>query len=105
MYTYKAKLISVVDADTLDAFIDLGFQLTIRQRIRLYQTKPIPEKRDESIEALKGRLSGQFIVQTIFNRKNKTGRIFGILYETENEKSINAQMVEDGLLEKFEQVA
>jgi len=67
--------------------------------------KPIPEKRDESVEALKARLSGPFIVQTIFNRKNKTGRIFGILYETENEKSINAQMVEDGLLEKFEQAA
>ena len=105
MYTYKAKLISVVDADTLDAFIDLGFQLTIRQRIGLYQTKPIPEKRDESVEDLKERLSSPFIVQTIFNRKNKTGRIFGILYETENEKSINAQMVEDGLLEKFEQAA
>ena len=54
---------------------------------------------------MKERLSSPFIVQTIFNRKNKTGRIFGILYETENEKSVNAQMVEDGLLEKFEQAA
>ena len=66
MYTYKAKLINVVDADTLDAFIDLGFQLTIRQRIRLYQTKPIPEKRDESVEFLKERLASPFIVKSIF---------------------------------------
>ena len=35
MYTNKAKLERVVDGDTLDASIDLGFDVTVRKRIRL----------------------------------------------------------------------
>ena len=35
MYTYKAKLERVVDGDTLDASIDLGFDVIVRKRIRL----------------------------------------------------------------------
>ena len=35
MYTYKAKLDRVVDGDTIDANIDLGFDITIHKRIRL----------------------------------------------------------------------
>ena len=29
MYTYKAKLDRVIDGDTIDANIDLGFDITI----------------------------------------------------------------------------
>ena len=29
MYTYKAKLDRVIDGDTVDAYIDLGFDITI----------------------------------------------------------------------------
>ena len=35
MYEYKAKLIKVVDGDTLDAMIDLGFDIWVKKRIRL----------------------------------------------------------------------
>jgi micrococcal nuclease len=35
MYEYKAKLIKVVDADTMDFQIDVGFKMTTLQRIRL----------------------------------------------------------------------
>ena len=35
MYDYKATLVRVVDGDTVDANIDLGFDITIKKRIRL----------------------------------------------------------------------
>lgn len=35
MWTYRAKVVNVVDADTLDLLIDLGFHLGFEQRIRL----------------------------------------------------------------------
>ena len=35
MYEYRAKLVRVVDGDTVDALIDCGFSLFTRQRIRL----------------------------------------------------------------------
>ena len=33
---YVAKVVRVVDGDTLDVDIDLGFDLTLRERVRLY---------------------------------------------------------------------
>ena len=35
MYDYKAKLIRVVDGETVDAEIDLGFDVSVKKRIRL----------------------------------------------------------------------
>ena len=35
-YIYRAKIDRVVDGDTVDAFIDLGFDTHIKRRIRLY---------------------------------------------------------------------
>ena len=34
-YKYKAKILKVVDADTVDARIDLGFSTTVEQRFRI----------------------------------------------------------------------
>lgn len=34
-YTYKAKVLRVVDGDTLDVELDLGFSVLIRERLRL----------------------------------------------------------------------
>lgn len=35
MYTYKATVVKIVDGDTLDADVDLGFHMRTRQRFRL----------------------------------------------------------------------
>jgi len=35
MYEYKATLLKVIDADTIDVSIDLGFDISISQRVRL----------------------------------------------------------------------
>ena len=35
MYQYKAKVERIVDGDTIDVVIDLGFKITTNQRIRL----------------------------------------------------------------------
>lgn len=35
MYEYHASVVKVVDADTIDVFIDLGFDIHVNQRVRL----------------------------------------------------------------------
>ena len=35
MYSYKATVVRIVDGDTLDADVDLGFHMTTRQRFRV----------------------------------------------------------------------
>ena len=49
MYTYKAKCTRVVDGDTIDASIDLGFDITINKRIRLAGINA-PESRTRDLE-------------------------------------------------------
>jgi micrococcal nuclease len=34
-YEYKAKVMNVVDGDTIDALVDLGFKVQVMQRLRL----------------------------------------------------------------------
>ena len=52
MYNYQSKLIRVIDGDTIDAMVDLGFDIWIKVRIRLYgintpetRTKDLKEKK------------------------------------------------------------
>ena len=35
MYDYKAEIVKVVDGDTIDVLVDLGFRITTHQRLRL----------------------------------------------------------------------
>lgn len=49
MYEYKAKIVNVVDGDTFDLDIDLGFHITIRERVRLLNIDT-PEKRGAAEE-------------------------------------------------------
>ena len=53
MYTYNAKLVRVVDGDTVDLKIDLGFDIWINERVRLkdidapeVRTRDLQEKED-----------------------------------------------------------
>ncbi len=49
MYEYSAKLIRVRDGDTIDASIDLGFDVWVKKRIRLYGIDG-PESRTRDLE-------------------------------------------------------
>ena len=79
MFEYKAKTIRVVDGDTIDAYIDLGFKVVLKERIRLMgidtpesRTRNLAEKSwglaaKKRLEAL---LSGKdFILQTKLQKK------------------------------------
>ena len=56
MYQYRAKLKRVVDGDTIDAIIDLGFKMTTEQRIRLkgINTPEIWRQKKDSQEYKRG---------------------------------------------------
>lgn len=66
MYEYQAKIVNVVDGDTVDAMIDLGFGIFSKQRLRLYGVdtpeikSPNPAVRQMALNA-KGFVS--FIIQ------------------------------------------
>lgn len=65
MYEYKCKLIRVLDGDTVDAMIDLGFNTWVKKRIRLYGID-CPETRTRNkAEKVKGMAAKQKLEETL----------------------------------------
>ena len=107
MYTYKARLDRVVDGDTIDANIDLGFDITIHKRIRLTGIDT-PESRTRDLEekarglAAKARLielleKGDLVVES--TEVGKFGRVLGTLHVYSEESgsiNINDTLVKEG---------
>jgi len=113
MYTYQCNTIRVIDGNTVDAIIDLGFNVTIRQRIKLYGVNVEDiRSHDESAKAKalhsKNRLAdligSEFICETIVNKRGKAGRVMGKLYSINPDGSqvdINQQLIDEGYAERF----
>ena len=108
-YIYRIKSVTkVVDGDTIDADIDLGFDISLSKRIRLAgvdtpesRTTDLKEKAMglESKEWLKKKLEGakDIIIKTeLPDSTEKYGRIIGHLFINGQESSLNNQMINDG---------
>ena len=54
MYKYSAKLLRVVDGDTADAMIDLGFDVWIKQRLRFKGVDTWEKRTRNKQEKVKG---------------------------------------------------
>ena len=102
MYTYRAKLDRVIDGDTIDANIDLGFDVSVHKRIRLTgidtpesRTRDLAEKKLglAAKERLKELCIGKIQVKSL--GKGKYGRILGIPY-TEDGRDICDVLVKEG---------
>lgn len=106
MYEYAIKeVVKVVDGDTIDIVIDLGFNLSKKERVRLAgidspesRTKDLEEKELglESKEFLKRRLEdGKASGLRVKTEKDgKYGRMLGWIYC--GETNINTEMVDRG---------
>ena len=113
MYEYNAKLSKVIDGDTIDANIDLGFQTFVKQRIKLYgvdtpQSRSKDEKEKEEGIKAKNRLiellPREFKVRTVLNKRGKFGRVLGYVYAPNpdgTEININETMIKEGYATKY----
>ena len=77
LYQYKAKLIRVVDGDTIDFEVDLGFRVKKDVRVRLVgvNTPEIYSVKKDSEEYQEGMKAKQFVENWIENNKNEDGYI------------------------------
>ncbi len=111
MYEYGAELVRVIDGDTVDCVIDLGFDIKYKCRIRLkgidtpeVRTRDLEEKKrglaakDRVIELLKDQKS--FIIKTELDKKGKYGRILGTIILNNNE-TINQILLTEGHAERY----
>jgi micrococcal nuclease len=114
-YVYRIKsVLKVVDGDTIDASIDLGFDISLEKRIRLAGIDA-PESRTTNLkEKAFGLESKEWLKKALEDAKDiliktekpdsteKYGRIIGHLFVNDQETSLNNQMIAEGYALEYE---
>jgi len=89
MYEYACKVKRVVDGDTVDVVLDLGFDVSYSCRVRLYGIDTPESRTRNKDEKARGKMAGSFlkeaiedgekvVIQTkLKDSKGKYGRILG----------------------------
>jgi micrococcal nuclease len=126
IHIYQAQIVEVIDGDTFDLMIDLGFNTFAKERMRLYGIDA-PEMRTQAGKDLALALAMEYtlertvIVQSVEAPKSKQfrdkyGRFLAIIYDawpiasqaiTNGQKilevaplSLNARLISDGLVKE-----
>ena len=112
-YEYKAILDRVVDGDTCDAMIDLGFNTWVKKRIRFKgvdcwesRTRDLDEKKkglaakEFTKKLLEYSDEGKFALRS--HGVGKYGRVLGELFVKGNEQSVNELLIENGHAYEYE---
>jgi micrococcal nuclease len=118
-YKYKAKVVRVVDGDTLDAMIDLGFDTWVKKRVRLAGLDAYESRTRNKAQKKKGLAAKARVVEVLEQSDNeinltslgvgKYGRCLGEIQLTKSYvrsekyhgKSLNKMLIEEGHARKL----
>jgi micrococcal nuclease len=108
LFHYQAKVDRVIDGDTIDVILDLGFDIYYKARVRFYGINTPESRTRDLVEKEAGLAAKQYvvdwissrddsvIVQTTIDDKGKYGRVLGTILDKEGGESLNAKLVSDG---------
>ena len=117
LYNYNMKVVRVIDGDTVDVMIDLGFNVWIANRIRLFdidapetRTTDLEEKErgkqtkarlEELLEFYRDKDRGLTLTS---HGVDKYGRCLGTFYanDEEDELNLNECLISEGLAARYE---
>ena len=117
-YIYRAKLVKVVDGDTIDALIDVGFDIWVKKRIRYKgidtwesRTRDLAEKE----KGLAAKARNKELLEKISNKSGyfrlksygtgKYGRVLADIYIQDSDYNhiwVNKQLITEGHAYKYE---
>ena len=107
MYEYRCKVSRVVDGDTCDAMIDLGFNVWVKNRIRFMGVDAWESRTRNKEEKVKGLAAKAYVKDLLENSDDgkfsiishgvgKYGRVLGELFVKGHKKSVNELLKENG---------
>ena len=107
MYEYKCKVTRVVDGDTVDVIIDLGFDISYSSRVRLFGIDTPESRTRDKDEKARGLISKDFlksyldkggvVIRTRKDKKGKFGRLLGELINPyKEEENANKMLLKEG---------
>ena len=105
-WIYNARLIRVVDGDTADAWIDCGFNISVKKRIR-FMGVDTWESRTRNLEEKKLGLKAKAYTREMLERNDgkfkvkshgvgKYGRLLGEIFIEGEDKSLNQLLIDNG---------
>lgn len=110
LYEYSAKVIRVVDGDTIDLSVDLGFRHSFTDRFRLYGINT-PERGEsgwgaatEHLTSLLGYAGKRIFIRTKIDKRDKYGRWLVQIYVDRPDGTVlyvNQDMIEKGHAVEF----
>ena len=109
MYEYYVKEVkNIVDGDTIDVIIDLGFDILFSSRVRLAGIDTPESRTSDKAEKVLGLEAKDYLKKQLKDAKSvvirtekmdsseKYGRILGWVYINGESESINNKMINDG---------
>jgi micrococcal nuclease len=109
MYEYYVRKVeNVVDGDTIDVIIDLGFDILFASRVRLAGIDTPESRTSDKAEKVLGLESKEYLKKYLKDAKSviiktekmdsseKYGRILGWVYINGDTESLNDKMINDG---------
>jgi micrococcal nuclease len=104
MYKYNAQVLKVIDGDTVDLFIDLGFKVGFNTRIRMIGIDT-PEKNFPYGKVVKDYLTNLLEGNKVYldvTKKDKYGRYLGMVYLNESDNvSINELLINENMAKAY----
>jgi micrococcal nuclease len=111
MYKYYIDVLRVVDGDTIDAMVDLGFDIRIKKRIRFLEIDA-PETRTLDLEEkARGIICKERVIELLNANDNKAelishgvgkyGRVLGVIRIRSHRETINDILISEGLASKY----
>lgn len=109
-YSYRVKsIVKIIDGDTFDCIMDLGFDVLLEARVRMYGIDT-PESRTRDLEEKKfgllakdwliEHLNDDIIISTeLDNEKGKFGRVLGTVWAEGT--NINEKMIEEHMAVRY----
>ena len=114
LYYYRAKVLRVIDGDTMDVDLDLGFDVVLaKQRVRLYGIDTPESRTRDKVEKKFGLISKDFVKKKcpvgskviigthVGDERGKFGRILGEVFTINkdtndiSEVSVNREMINE----------
>ena len=104
MYEYNCTVNRIVDGDTIDVTLDLGFSVLYKSRVRLYGIDTPESRTRDKDEKVRGLLSKEFLKQAVADEKvvlktklkdsrGKFGRVLAEVWV--NGQNVNQNMVQE----------
>lgn len=108
LFRYKARVVAVYDGDTITADVDLGFNITIREKFRLYGIDTPEIRTKDKREKEKGLTVRQYVIDKILDdyieieskEKGKYGRYLAVVYYCGG-KNLNKELIKLGMGKEY----